>query len=314
MKASCFRLEEAKRQGEKQAEEDGITAFPVDLAAITEKRGIHLEANGDAELGVSAMLLRSGNSFGIFYSTAIPSVGFQRFSIAHELGHYFLEGHIDQIPFNTSGIHTSRAGGFPSDIFEQEADNFASGLLMPSKLFRRALNRFDDGLAGVKGLASLCQTSLTATAIRYAELTEAASAVIVSTGKTVDFACMSSAMKSFAKLTWLRRGDLLPKGTLTANFNAQRDQFDEVERSDETDLRLWLDGTRSRDVVEEVIGLGRYGKTLTVLTCPDADGDGEDEEEEDSLPQAGHRGFDSASRQQGRAQNALNKCCLMREA
>ncbi len=38
------------------------------------------------------MLLREGNEFGIFYSTAISNKGFQRFSIAHELGHYSLEG------------------------------------------------------------------------------------------------------------------------------------------------------------------------------------------------------------------------------
>ncbi|MDQ7836572.1 MAG: hypothetical protein RDU24_14415 [Humidesulfovibrio sp.] len=53
--------------------------------------------------------------------------------------------------------------------------------------------------------------------------------------------------------------------------------------ADETDLRLWLDGARSRNVAEEVIGLGRYGKTLTIVTCTDSDGNGEDEEEEDSL-------------------------------
>lgn len=281
-----FRLDNAKRQGEKQAEDDGVKGFPVDLAAIAEKRDIQLEAYNDAEPGVSAMLLRAGNSFGIFYSTAIPNKGYQRFSIAHELGHYFLEGHVDQIPFDESGFHASKAGFFSPDIFEREADSFASGLLMPSKIFRRALNRFEDGLAGVKGLASLCETSLTATAIRYAELTEAASAVIVSTGNTVDFACMSPAMKNFGGLTWLRPRDPLPKDTLTANFNTHHDQFNEVEFSDETDLRLWLGGSRSRDVLEEIIGLGRYGKTLTVITCTGTAADAEDEEEEDALEES----------------------------
>jgi len=277
-----FNLDDAKGQGEKFAADEGNTSFPVDLLAIASKRKIIIEAITDAEPGVSAMLLRDGNTFGIFYSTAIPSLGFQRFSIAHELGHYFLEGHVDQMPFD-GGMHASRAGTFCRDVFEQEADSFASGLLMPSRLFKRALNGFEDGLAGVKGLADLCQTSLTATAIRYAELTEAATAIIISTGKTVDFACLSPAMKAFAKLIWLRPGDLLPTGTLTANFNTQRDQFTEDELTDETDLRLWFDGMRPRDVIEEVIGLGRYGKTLTVVTCTDTDGDGEDEEEEDSL-------------------------------
>lgn len=283
MKTRSFRLEDAKRQGEKQAEEDGMTAFPIDLNVIASRRDIILEANNDAEAGVSGMLLRIDNNFGIFYSTSIPNIGFHRFSIAHELGHYFLEGHIDQIPFNSSGFHTSKAGVFSPDIFELEADSFASGLLMPSKLFRRALNLFEDGLAGVKGLASLCETSLTATAIRYAELTEAMSAVIVSTGMNVDFACMSTAMESLGGLTWLRRGDPLPKNSLSANFNAQRDRFDETEQSIEVDLRLWLGGDRRLDAIEEVIGLGRYGKTLTIITSPDAQVEDDDVEDDDSF-------------------------------
>ena len=46
----------------------------------------------------------------------------------------------------------------------------------------------------------------------------------------------------------------------------------------------WMDGDRSYRVTEEVVGLGHYGRTLTVLTCsslsqrPEADED-EDEEE-----------------------------------
>jgi len=269
--------------GEMQAKDNGLTSLPIDLNKIASSHQIELESIDNVEAGVSAMLLRVGNDFGIFYSTSIPSVGFQRFSIAHELGHYFLEGHIDQIPFDESGIHASKAGIFSSDPFEQEADSFASGLLMPSSLFRRALNRFNDGLAGVKGLAGLCQTSLTATAIRYAELTEAASAIIISTGQAVDFACMSKSMKSFSGLTWLRRGDPLPKGSLTANFNEFHGQVDEAEREDETDLRIWFDGTRSRNVIEEVISLGRYGKTLTVVTCPEVLVEDEEDEVSDAV-------------------------------
>lgn len=285
MKNRYFDLEMAKQWGERQAEEDGMTSLPIDLQAIATMKGrnIIVAPGENTQSGVSAMLLHSGNNFGIFYSTAIPSIGFQRFSIAHELGHYFLEGHIDQIPFDDGGFHSSKAGFFSADIYEKEADSFASGLLMPSRLFRKALNQHVDGLAGVKALAGLCETSLTATAIRYAELTEAASAVIVSTGQTVDFACLSSAMKDYSDIIWLRPGDPLPRNTLTANFNAEHDLFNENELVDETDLRLWLTGTRSREVIEEVIGLGAYGKTLTIVTCMDTAADGEDEEEEDAL-------------------------------
>ena len=53
-------------------------------------------------------------------------------------------------------------------------------------------------------MADLCETSLTATAIRYAELSSDAVAVIVSMGKVIDYCIMSDAMKSLPQLTWLR--------------------------------------------------------------------------------------------------------------
>jgi len=43
----------------------------------------------------------------------------------------------------------------------------------------------------------------------------------------------------------------------------------------EIDVMDWLGGTRSATVTEEVVGLGRYGKTLTVLSSS-AIGRGED--------------------------------------
>src|SRR5690606_27429360 len=135
----------------------------------------------DAEEGVSGMLLRNGNSFGILYAIQVESEGFQRFSIAHELGHYFLDGHIDHV-IPGDGFHASRAGFSSDDQYELEADHFAAGLLMPAALFRRELNRHDPGLEAVEALAKTCLTSLTATAIRYAELSTDAVAVVMSTG------------------------------------------------------------------------------------------------------------------------------------
>jgi Zn-dependent peptidase ImmA (M78 family) len=112
----------------------------------------------------------------IAYATHIKSEGFQRFSIAHELGHYFLEGHPDAV-FKSGDIHESRAGFGSADQIELEADHFAAGLLMPSHLFAAAAGRYSDGLEAIKGLAADSKTSLTASAIRYAELTDAAIAL-----------------------------------------------------------------------------------------------------------------------------------------
>jgi Zn-dependent peptidase ImmA (M78 family) len=87
-----FSLKMAKQTAEGFLKKEGITTLPVDPFAIAERRDIMVEGKPDKTEGVSGMLLRHGNNFGIVYATHIPSNGFQRFSISHELGHFFLPG------------------------------------------------------------------------------------------------------------------------------------------------------------------------------------------------------------------------------
>lgn len=47
----------------------------------------------------------------------------------------------------------------------------------------------------------------------------------------------------------------------------------------ETELRNWFDRHRSIPGTEEVVGLGGYGRTLTILSC-DVFADDEDEDED----------------------------------
>lgn len=281
---SAFRLKMAKQKAEAFLRDEGITGLPIDPFAIARSRDIEVNPKPDTAAGVSGMLLRHGNSFGILYATNIESEGFQRFSVAHELGHYFLDGHIDHI-LPQDGIHTSQAGFTSGDPYEMEADQFASGLIMPSSLFKRLLTRRDPGLEIVESLAELCRTSLTATAIRYAELTSDAVAVIISSGAVADYCFMSDTMKSLPQLSWVRKGTPVPKGTATAQFNADASRISKGDRiEEEVDVLDWLGGKRSVKAREQVVGLGSYGKTLTVLTCPSLcdesyeDDDGDDDE------------------------------------
>jgi hypothetical protein len=255
----------AKQKGEACAKEHGYTTLPVDPIAIALKNDIEVKAKPDTAQGVSGMLLRHGNEFCIAYATHIPNEGFQRFSVAHELGHYFLDGHVDRVI--KDGVHVSEAGFTSADPYEMEADQFAAGLLMPGSLFKSALRRRDAGLSTVETMAGLCRTSLTATGIRCAEITDDALAVIISTGGAIDFCFLSNPMKTLPQLSWLRKGRPVPAGTLTARFNADRRRVLGAERAEEeVDVLDWLGGTRSARVTEEVVGLGRYGKTLTVLS------------------------------------------------
>lgn len=281
----AFRLKMAKQKAEALLREERITTLPVMPIEIAARRDIEVKPMPNSGGGVSGMLLRHGDAFGILYATHVASEGFQNFSVAHELGHYFLDGHIDHI-LPANGTHTSHAGFVSAEPYELEADQFAAGLLMPAGPVKRALGQHDAGLEAVESLARLCHTSLTATAIRYTELTTDAVAIVISTGSVVDFCFFSDAIKSLPQLTWMRRGTPLPRATETAQLGAAAARVAAADRvSTEIDIMDWLGGTRSVAGTEESVGLGQYGKVLTVLTCPSvedetySDDDGDSDED-----------------------------------
>ena len=82
----AFRLKMAKQKAEAFLRDEGITALPVDPFAIARSRDIEVKPKSDTTGGVSGMLLRHGNSFGILYSTHVKSEGFHRFSVAPRVG------------------------------------------------------------------------------------------------------------------------------------------------------------------------------------------------------------------------------------
>jgi Zn-dependent peptidase ImmA (M78 family) len=265
MKRRAFSLKMAQQSAELLLRNERITSLPVDPFAIAKSRDIVVEAKPDTAEGVSGMLLRHGDSFGIMYATHIDSEGFQRFSLSHELGHYFLDGHIDQV-LPKDGTHVSHAGFVTNDPFELEADHFAAGLLMPSGPFKREIRRHAPGLAAVLATAKIAHTSRTSAAIRYAETMDEAVAIVISTGSTIDYCFMSEAMKSLPELKWLRKGTELPSDTATLTLASDRQRVlagDHVES--EVDVMDWLGGRTSALVSEQAIGLGRYGKVLTIL-------------------------------------------------
>ena len=163
----------AAEVAERVVRDQSLTELPIDPMALARDQGITVLRKPARSPGVSGMLLRRGNTFGIIYAAHIDNIGFQNFSVAHELGHYYLPGHIDAVLSNHE-IHESQAGFASGDRYEIEADHFAATLLMPRALFRKAMSTFGDGLAAIEKLAERCRTSLTATAIRYARCTREA--------------------------------------------------------------------------------------------------------------------------------------------
>ena len=268
---------------EKVVKERAISALPVDPIALAQDLDIEVVAKPASAQGVSGMLLRRGDAFGIAYATHIDSIGFQNFSVAHELGHYFLPGHIDAVLSN-GDLHESHAGFASGDRYEMEADHFAATLLMPRDLFTHAMETAGDGLPAIEKLAAQCHTSLTATAIRYTRCTRDPVAIVLSTGTQINYCFMSDALKEVKGLSWIRKGEPLSSATTTFFFNQNPERIRRADRAeDNADIRDWFDGDRSLSITEQVIGLGNYGKTLTVLTALDIEEQIEDIEEDETL-------------------------------
>ena len=193
-----------------------------------------------------------------------------------------MDGHVEYL-FRDGVLHTSRAGFGTGDPYEIEADHFSAGLLMPRDLFVPAMNRAGDGFAGIKELADLCNTSLTATAIQYANFSDLLVAVVVSRGPAICFAFMSKPFKQIPEMgDWLRPRDPVPTGTPTSYFNRDTQQVARGARREErSSLVDWFNGESDFELYEDVVGLGSYERTLTVLFS--AEGvDLDDDEVDDS--------------------------------
>lgn len=248
-----------------------LASLPICPFKIAEAEEIIVQAKESKEPGISGFLMRVGQVFGIQYASHIDNEGFIRFTVAHELGHYFLEGHPEYLFPRGDGVHRSRSGFVSSDPYEREADFFATALLMPPELFQTALSSAGSGFEAIKQVRWTCKTSITSTAIRFSRFTDDPVAIIVSSGGAVEYCFMSRALKDVPKIKRLRKGDLLPPRSLTARFN--RDASNVKSGREEgawSSLDDWFDEAPQIEMKEDVVGLGTYGKTLTVLFTEEA--------------------------------------------
>jgi Zn-dependent peptidase ImmA (M78 family) len=260
-----------------------ISTLPVDPFVIAKNEGILCWEFEAIAPGISGCLMKVGDRFGIFYSNRFSSDGFRRFTLAHELGHYFLQGHFEYLFPQGVEKHESESGFISDDRYEREADAFAAALLMPEGLFRSVAARVRPGLKAVETLSSQCGTSLTATAIRYARLSDDPITVVCSKDNRVQFAFMSEILKLRRNLTWIKKNSGIPEGTATFRFNKDPNNIAQGKRiSSSSSMDLWFDCGGNLEVVEEVVGLGSYGRTLTVLWGESLTDPGEEEESEEN--------------------------------
>jgi len=123
--------------------------------------------------------LGDSNGAKILVNSSISTTGRKNFTGAHEIGHVILHiqtGKQSQFECTNNDIYGSQGKNI---VFEQEANQFASSLLMPKSLINKFICSSDLNWKLIQELSNKCDSSLEATARRVVEISNDMCALII---------------------------------------------------------------------------------------------------------------------------------------
>lgn len=147
----------------------------------------------------------------ISYDEDVTVPGRINFTLAHELGHYFCHRQL-QAEFHCGQGDMLDYHGTVSRKIEKEANVFASYLLMPATDFRQQIGGQTITLKLLGQVADRYETSFTATALKWLELTDEAAMLVVARD---EFVCWSYPSKLASnRRAWLAPGTPVPESAI----------------------------------------------------------------------------------------------------
>jgi Zn-dependent peptidase ImmA (M78 family) len=147
--------------------------LPIKIEEIAKLRGVKVIPYPLGE-DVSGLLSIEDGQGTIGYNQTEPKIR-RRFTIAHELGHYELHKDKSDLFVDKQFIYRSeKSKSTPiNQKMEQEANAFASAILMPTDLVRQEVDKIQLDLGSeeaIKELAKIFEVSTTAMSIRMSSL------------------------------------------------------------------------------------------------------------------------------------------------
>lgn len=246
----------------------GKWRLPVDPFEIAADEEIELESGAyGPDFDGRIKFLKEIGSFVIHYTTA-GSVGRRRFTLSHELAHYYLHRDmlIDGHP------HHSLSDFRSSNPIEQEADDFAAALLMPRDLFVAEVRRFRGRVCTLKEICQLADervmASVTSTIRRYCRCDVEPAMAIFSVDGRAKWAVFSAGMKALG-MWYVEFGKPLPRSSQTASlWNEFNTSGNPDMVSGEVCAKTWFKWPKRPLLWEEAMLLGNTGVVVTFLTLP----------------------------------------------
>jgi len=188
-----------------------------------------------------------------------------RFTLAHELGHYFIESHREGIRTGVIPSHPSSHSLIHSDRIELEADCFASNLLMPKDRFRtESARKRVFSLDVIRDLSDYFDASLTAAILRFIEVGTHEIMVVFSQENKVKWSQRSTDFPKLAQK--FKVGGSLPSSTVAGEsflkVNAQYTGVEKVDLEDWFEYRSWEPG---RQLHEQCLYSDMYNFVISLV-------------------------------------------------
>jgi len=187
-----------------------------------------------------------------------------RFSLAHELGHYLIDDHHEDILLGKLRPHASFQKNSQEDIYEQEADLFAATILMPQAIFYNACGGQKFSWKLIERLSGIFGTSRMATLKRFIDITKHELFIIASSpdGVIQWFDRNGEFPKMKHKFS---RGQRVPNNALANNFTGEISEV--VDAWPEDWFETW-GGKSERKMYEQCYYAKAYERIITMLWFP----------------------------------------------
>lgn len=154
MQDKVLTIEEIKKKVEKLLKATGVKKLPVNIDKVAETLGLDIEYQAYDE-PFSGVLIRNGDEATIGVNLNHHEHR-QRFTIAHEIGHFlFHKG--DVMIDKTISINYRGNESVVDYQKEKEANLFASELLLPTRLLSKELRKFEIDLNDDKQINKLAK-------------------------------------------------------------------------------------------------------------------------------------------------------------
>lgn len=137
-----------------------------------------------------------------------------RFTLAHELGHYFIDTHRIGLKNGLLEPHPSLTNKAQYFSIEREADYFAACLLMPEERFRKDIGNKKFGIEVIDYLRAEYKISRTARALRFADIGNYPLLIVYAENNIIRWSYSSEDFP----FKWMINDKIVPRNTVMGDY------------------------------------------------------------------------------------------------